>query len=110
MSVKTQHAVGRIKGADILYENKNLKNNLLQAAWNCQLSVISHTYHEFEPQGLSMIILLAESHLTIHTYPELGFCDLDCYTCGEKDPEAVIHEFAKLTKMTIESIKKIDRN
>ena len=38
--------------------------------------------HQFTPQGISVVAVLAESHLSIHTWPELGYAALDVYTCG----------------------------
>ncbi len=45
--------------------------------------------HHFEPQGTTMVLLLAESHLAIHTWPEERFAAMDIFTCGDTmRPEA----------------------
>lgn len=55
-------------------------------------TIISVQFKEFHPHGMTIVILLAESHLSIHTYPEKSFIAIDCYTCGDKvDPEIAIH-------------------
>jgi S-adenosylmethionine decarboxylase len=41
-----------------------------------------------EPQGVTVLVLLAESHFAIHTWPEHGMAAVDCFTCGETDVEA----------------------
>lgn len=46
------------------------------------LTKISSDYHQFEPSGVSGIVLLAESHLSFHTWPEYGLITMDVYTCG----------------------------
>jgi S-adenosylmethionine decarboxylase proenzyme len=50
--------------------------------------VLNVSSHHFEPQGVTILILLAESHASIHTYPEEGIAFWDCFTCGWRcDPE-----------------------
>jgi S-adenosylmethionine decarboxylase len=50
-------------------------------------TVLSSAAHVFAPDGLTMVILLSESHASIHTYPEYNACFIDLFTCGEKcDP------------------------
>ncbi|MCQ2559741.1 MAG: adenosylmethionine decarboxylase, partial [Clostridia bacterium] len=44
-------------------------------------------FHKFSPQGVSGVVVISESHLAIHTWPELGYAAVDVFTCGEKvDP------------------------
>jgi S-adenosylmethionine decarboxylase len=53
---------------------------------------LSHQYKEFSPQGITLLYLLSESHLSFHSYPEKGFVAIDCYTCGETvDPNVAIN-------------------
>ena len=49
------------------------------------LHVISSSFHQFEPQGVSAVYLLSESHLSVHTWPEYGYVALDIFTCGDDD-------------------------
>lgn len=50
-------------------------------------ATVLHSYmHKFEPQGVSGVVVLAESHISIHTWPERGYASLDVYMCGEADP------------------------
>jgi S-adenosylmethionine decarboxylase len=46
------------------------------------LTVVGESFHEFEPQGVTGTVLLAESHLAIHTWPEAGFATVDVYVCN----------------------------
>ncbi|HLH85367.1 MAG TPA: adenosylmethionine decarboxylase [Thermoplasmataceae archaeon] len=48
-----------------------------------KLTKISSDYYQFQPQGASGVVLLAESHLSFHTWPEHGLVTLDIYTCGD---------------------------
>lgn len=49
------------------------------------LTKISSDYYQFQPRGVSGIVLLAESHLAFHTWPEHGLVTLDIYTCGNPE-------------------------
>mgnify|MGYP002507729587 CR=1 FL=1 len=56
---------------------------LLEAALNMAGATILRIFGEkFEPQGVTLLALLAESHASIHTWPELGYAAVDLYTCG----------------------------
>ena len=46
------------------------------------LTVVGDAFHQFEPQGVTGTVLLAESHLAIHTWPEHGFVTVDVYVCN----------------------------
>ncbi len=68
-----------------------LQAQMIEAAEACGATVLSVQAKQFEPQGATVLVLLSESHLSIHTYPERGFAALDCYTCGETvDPQVAI--------------------
>ncbi|WP_047152831.1 adenosylmethionine decarboxylase [Aneurinibacillus tyrosinisolvens] len=68
-----------------------LQRHMVEAAEACGATVLSVQSQQFEPQGATVLVLLSESHISIHTYPERGFAALDCYTCGETvDPELAI--------------------
>ena len=49
--------------------------------------------HSFEPQGLTGIVLLAESHISIHTWPERGEAAVDVFTCGDRDSRQIAEFF-----------------
>lgn len=48
--------------------------------------VVNATFHRYQPLGVSGVLLLAESHLSVHTWPERAYAALDVYTCGDIDP------------------------
>ncbi len=43
---------------------------------------MNHCFHKFSPCGISGIVVIAESHMAIHTWPEYGYCAVDLFTCG----------------------------
>jgi S-adenosylmethionine decarboxylase len=76
---------------DLLNSAEYLQAQLVEAAEACGATVMSVQSKQFEPQGATVLVLLSESHLSIHTYPERGFAAIDCYTCGETvDPQLAI--------------------
>ncbi|MFZ7104273.1 MAG: adenosylmethionine decarboxylase [Peptococcaceae bacterium] len=76
-----------------------LRSALHEAARISGATVVGEQFNRFEPQGVTGVLVLAESHLSIHTYPEHGFCAIDCYTCGtEVDPEKAYRHLLTLLK------------
>ncbi|QGJ70328.1 S-adenosylmethionine decarboxylase proenzyme [Planctomycetales bacterium 10988] len=61
-----------------------LRQILTQAAIECRSTLLEFIQHEFTPQGVTAVALLAESHLSIHTWPEEQYAAVDVFTCGEK--------------------------
>lgn len=83
---------------------------MVEAAEACGATVLSVQSKQFEPQGATVLVLLSESHLSIHTYPEKGFAALDCYTCGETvDPQLAIDYMLSVLKPTTAHAKKLVR-
>ncbi|HEU5139605.1 MAG TPA: adenosylmethionine decarboxylase [Bacillales bacterium] len=64
---------------DIDYIEKTLVNAALQAG----AEVREVVFHKFAPHGVSGVVIISESHLTIHSFPEHGYASIDVYTCGE---------------------------
>ncbi|MBD2860973.1 MULTISPECIES: adenosylmethionine decarboxylase [Paenibacillus] len=87
-----------------------LQAQMVEAAEVCGATVLSVQSKQFEPQGATVLVLLSESHISIHTYPEKGFAALDCYTCGETvDPQAAIDYLVSVLKPERTYAKKLIR-
>lgn len=87
-----------------------LQNHMVEAAEACGATVMSVQSKQFEPQGATVLVLLSESHLSIHTYPERGFAAIDCYTCGETvDPQLAIDYLVSVLKPEKTFAKKLVR-
>lgn len=70
-----------------LLNNEEFLISLIEnAAKNSGATILKTVSHKFDPQGCTAICLLSESHISIHTYPELGNCYADIYTCGLANP------------------------
>lgn len=61
-----------------------VQNALLKARESSKATLIGKKFHKFMPEGVSGYILIAESHISIHTWPEEGYASVDIYTCGDK--------------------------
>lgn len=87
-----------------------LKNHMVEAAEACGATVLSIQAQQFEPQGATVLVMLSESHISIHTYPERGFAALDCYTCGETvDPQIAIDYMVSVLQPEKFYVKKLIR-
>jgi len=84
---------------DILNSAELLESHMVEAAEACGATVLSVQSKQFEPQGATVLVMLSESHISIHTYPERGFAAIDCYTCGETvDPQLAIDYLVDVLK------------
>ncbi len=63
---------------------------VLRAAKECGATILDDHFHQFHPIGVSGVVLIAESHISIHTWPESGFAAADIFTCGEMKPQVAI--------------------
>ena len=68
---------------EILRELDQVKDALVQAAKEASATVVDFSFHEFNPFGISGMVIIAESHLSIHTWPEYNFAAADIFTCGD---------------------------
>ena len=80
-----KHVILELYGCDKeLIDSETLVHEvLLEAAKIANATVISSTFHQFSPQGVSGMIIIEESHFSIHTWPEHGYAAIDMFTCGD---------------------------
>ena len=84
--------------------------HLEKAANICGATVLAIEGQAFEPVGVTVIVVLSESHLSIHTYPEKGFAAIDAYTCGDKiDPREAVNYLLTILEPKKVYTKKIIR-
>jgi S-adenosylmethionine decarboxylase len=63
---------------------------LLGVAERSRATVIGQQFHQFEPYGVTGFVLLAESHVSVHTWLEEGLVTIDVFACGEIDADAIV--------------------
>ncbi len=68
---------------------------MVDAALECGATIVQKCFHMFNPYGVSGVVIISESHLAIHTWPELGYAAVDLFTCGDKCDPKVSYEFLK---------------
>jgi len=73
----------------------DLREVLLRAAERASATVVGFTFHQFRPEGASGVLLIAESHISLHTWPEHAYMAMDVFTCGEEMDAEVAIEVVK---------------
>jgi len=68
---------------EILKDLTRVKNALVSAAIEAKATIVDISFHEFNPFGISGMVVIAESHLSIHTWPEYSYAAVDIFTCGD---------------------------
>ena len=69
----------------IMNDVAGIERDMVAAAQKAGATVINSTFHHFSPFGVSGVVVIQESHLAIHTWPEYGYAAVDLFTCGEMD-------------------------
>jgi S-adenosylmethionine decarboxylase len=88
-----RHFIAELYDCDrkVLDDLELIGARMREAAEAARAKVIDAVFHRFSPHGVSGVVVIAESHLSIHTWPEFGYAAVDIFTCGEEcRPEAGI--------------------
>lgn len=85
MNALGKHLLLELKDCDkeVLNDISFLKSVLLAAAGEAGATVLGESFHRFNPHGVSGVVIISESHLCIHTWPEHGYAAADIFTCGD---------------------------
>jgi len=91
-------------------EPKKIEKILIEAAKKAGNTPLKISIHKFNPHGITGVLLLAESHVAIHSWPEFDFLAIDIFTCGNKAmPKRALEFLKKVFKPKKVKILKIDR-
>jgi len=84
--------------ADAINSLETVKTAMVEAAKAAQATIVDVVFHEFNPFGISGVVVIAESHLAIHTWPEYRYAAVDVFSCGDVlQPQAAVdHLVAEL--------------
>jgi len=94
---------------EVLNDPSFLGHQAQLAAEKANMQVLAISIVPFKPQGLSLALILGESHLTIHTSPEHQYAAIDVFTCGKGDPMVAAIYLLEVLKPIDFSIKKSER-
>ena len=97
MKILGQHLIVEYTGCncDILDNSEMLEKSLTDAVRKAGATIVNATFHRYNPQGVSGVVVIAESHMSIHTWPEYGYAAVDFFTCGEECDPKLAHEHMK---------------
>lgn len=94
------HYIAEASGCspDVIGKVESVEQIMVRAAEVAGVQVWSISFHRFSPNGVSGVVVISESHLSVHTWPEYGYAALDIFTCGpsakpEKAVEWALKEF-----------------
>lgn len=109
MDTMGRHVIAELWGCpeEALNDLHSIERTLVNAALEAGAEVREVAFHKFAPQGVSGVVIISESHLTIHSFPEHGYASIDVYTCGDRiDPNVACDYITKALKATrLESVE-----
>jgi len=96
LETRGTHIVCELSGCSpqILTDLSGVRTIMEAAAREANAEILKVTFHRFQPQGVSGVVVIAESHMSIHTWPESGYAAVDFYTCGDHTDPRRACEFA----------------
>jgi len=80
---------------DQINDVEYIESSILAATRASRATIISHNFHKFSPHGVSGVVVIAESHVSIHSWPEYDYAAVDIFTCGDTIDPWVIQEHLK---------------
>jgi len=107
-----RHVLADISGVSdaVLDDLDRLENGLVAASRAEGVSVLGVLRKKFQPRGVTLLLLLAESHVSLHTYPEQGRAFFDAFTCGiDYDPRNIFYRFVKDLNSATYAVKNVER-
>lgn len=112
MKALGRHLLAEFSGCDRerLADLDFIRNHMLAAAQACGATVITHSFHHFAPLGVSGVVIISESHLAIHTWPEHSFAAVDLFTCGERvSPERAVETLQMAFRSDPPAVRLLER-
>ena len=101
------HLIVDVHGAQGLDDIDLIEATLRRCVSAAQATLLHIHLHHFQPNGVSGVAVLAESHISIHTWPDAGYAALDVFMCGKADPDAcipVLREAFKAKRVDVDEI------
>ncbi len=112
MKALGRHLIAEFYGCskELLNSPEKIEQIMCSAAQRASATIINSIFHPFQPYGVSGVIVIAESHFAIHTWPEYKFASIDLYTCGEDvNPWIAYNYLCEIFKPQHSSIMELKR-
>lgn len=95
---------------ELMLDAKLSRDLFYKAVFESGLTIVSEGYYEFNPHGFTCFLLLAESHASLHAWPEHGYCAIDLFTCNlDLDIQPLINRLQVMFGAADISVRKIER-
>ena len=94
---------------DILNDKESLLNAMICGIEAAKMHILNVFTYNFEPQGVTIVIALSESHVSCHTWPEKGSTAIDVYTCGPGNPNLIANNIISYLKSDNFELREIER-
>lgn len=98
-----------VTDSSVLNNQERINNALVDSAIAGNMTVINVASHKFSPHGVTSLILLAESHISIHTWPEHGYAAVDIFACGKGEPLKSLERLKELLPVKEIKVLKVGR-
>ncbi|KGX89080.1 adenosylmethionine decarboxylase [Pontibacillus litoralis] len=112
MDTMGRHVIAELWDCNIdkLNDMNLIEQIFVDAALKAGAEVREVAFHKFAPQGVSGVVIISESHLTIHSFPEHGYASIDVYTCGDRiDPNVAAQYIADALESKMKETVEVPR-
>ncbi len=112
MNVLGLHLLLELKECNpqLLDDLSYVRSSLIRAAEDVGAHIVGESFHRFTPQGVTGILSIAESHISIHTWPEYGYAAADIFTCGDSfQPRHAADALIKLFESRDSEVYEVER-
>ena len=107
-----EHLIIDLSGCDqqLLLNSERSRDLFCNAVRNAKLTVVSEGFYQFSPHGFTCFLLLAESHASLHAWPENHYCAIDLFTCNlHIDLAPLVQELQGLFGASHVSVRRLSR-
>lgn len=105
------HVIADLHGCpfDLINDSAYVEKVMTEAASVSDVTILDAHFREFTPQGVTGVLLLSESHMSFHSWPELNLATVDFFTCGRVDPAVAIDHLKKNFQSRVVKINRLLR-
>lgn len=111
MKILGRHLIVELAECDrnIINDQDLLRQHMEEAVRRSGATIVESVFHRYNPQGVSGLVIIAESHVSLHSWPEYGYAAVDFFTCGTVDPTvacAYLQQALRAGQVQVREIKR----